>query len=76
VSGRQELGLETHRELGTDLVKDLFNCTGVLNQRGDRTQQKLFHAEEPINSAGQARGRVSGFQYGRPNRGGIKREEF
>jgi hypothetical protein len=67
VPGRQKLDLKTHRELGVDLIKDLFHRAGILDQGVDWTQQKILHAEKLIGSAGQVQGRVISFQYGRPD---------
>jgi hypothetical protein len=62
--GRQKLDLKAHRELGVDLIKDLFHRAGILDQAVDWTQQKILHAEKLIGSAGQVQGRLIGFQYG------------
>jgi hypothetical protein len=48
----QELDLEAYRELGANLVEDLLDCTGILNQGGDGTRQKILHTEKLIGSAG------------------------
>jgi hypothetical protein len=48
----QELDLEAYRELGVNLVEDLLDCTGILNQGRDGTRQKILHAEKLIGSAG------------------------
>jgi hypothetical protein len=38
VPGRQKLDLKAHRELGVDLIKDLFHRAGILDQGVNRTQ--------------------------------------
>jgi hypothetical protein len=67
VPGRQKLDLKAHRELGVDLIKDLLHRTGILDQGVDQSRQKILHTKKLIGSAGQAHGRVIGFQYGRPD---------
>jgi hypothetical protein len=64
VPGRQKLDLKAHRELGVDLIKDLFHRARILDQGVDRTRQKILHVEKSIGSAGRVQGRVIGFQYG------------
>jgi hypothetical protein len=56
VPSRQKLDLKAQRELGVDLIKDLFYRAGILDQGVDRTQQKILHAEKLIGSAGQVQG--------------------
>jgi hypothetical protein len=76
VPGQQKLDLKAHRELGVNLIKDLFHYAGILDQGVDRTRQKILHVEKLIGSAGQVQGRVIGFQYSRPDRGRVERKEL
>jgi hypothetical protein len=61
VPGRQKLHLKTHRKLGDDLIKDLFDRAGILDQGVNRTQQKILYVEKLTGSAGRVQLRVIGF---------------
>jgi hypothetical protein len=52
---------EDSRELGVDLIKDLFHSAGILDQDVNWTQQKILRVEKPTGSTGRVRLRVIGF---------------